>query len=366
MKIVVRVDASPQIGVGHLMRCLTLAHALKKKDVEVTFITRDLSSVLDMTISSHGYELVKMGNERKLDKSAENYGHQLLHARWLGVSWTEDALQTLEYLRDFGRADWLIVDHYALDKRWEEAVSPLVGKILVIDDLADREHACDLLIDQNSYNNYESRYDNLVPTNCLKLLGPRYALLRQEFKVAKNLKKKRDGRISNILVFFGGADVTNETCKVLHVIKKMNICDVTVNVVVGAANPHVAEISFLSSQMSNVKLHIDIDYISELMVNADLSVGASGSATWERCALGLPSILVAIAENQIEIAKSVEYLGIGMYIGTSSEVTQPLIEKTIRYCFENPHKMSEMGMAATALVDADGCFRVLEKMDLTV
>ncbi len=366
MKVAIRVDASSQIGVGHLMRCLTLADALKERKAEVTFITRDLIESLETLVKNHGHRHVKLRNDRHSDNVVERDVMQLAHAHWLPVDWKYDAEQTVACLNRLGQFDWLVVDHYALDAQWENAVETVVQKILVIDDLADRAHSCNLLVDQNSYREYEYRYDNLVPSNCLKLLGASYALLRQEFKSARSSLRKRDGKISNILVFFGGGDATNETCKVLHSIKNIGIDQVAVSVVVGAANPHVTDIRKLSNQMQNVTVHVDIDYISQLMQDADLSIGAAGSATWERCALGLPSILIALAENQIEIAKSVERLGAGIYLGIFSEVTQESIEMAIRYSFEHPQKISEMSRIAAALVDAEGCQRVLKKMETNI
>ena len=199
----------------------------------------------------------------------------LAHAAWLGVPWQQDATETLAALGETQPA-WLIVDHYALDLRWESILRPRVGKIMVIDDLADRPHDCELLLDQNLYQDMETRYDPLVPATCAKLLGPKYALLRPEFAQARKNLRQRDGQVMRILVFFGGVDPTNETAKAIHALASIADRQFAVDVVVGSGNPHKQQIENLCAEHEGFHYHCQVDNMAELMAAADLAIGAGG------------------------------------------------------------------------------------------
>lgn len=213
-----------------------------------------------------------------------------------------------------------MVDSYALDHKWEKFLRPHVNKIMVIDDLANRAHDCDLLLDQNYYRDIEHRYDGLLPLTCRKLLGPEYALLRPEFHQAKKNLRKRDGKIRRILVFFGGSDPSNETKKALQAIKLLNRPEIAVDVVVGAGNPHREEIKQICSEMPNTTYYCQVENMAELMAAADLAIGAGGVTTWERLYLELPTIAIAVAENQVETLEALGEAEMVWYLGIWSEV----------------------------------------------
>ncbi len=200
MKIAIRVDASFQIGTGHFMRCLTLADTLKQRGAEIRFICRYLPDYLQDSLRKSGYEFKLLTSV-----STEVVEGDLVHSSWLGTCQHIDAQDSVHALSD-SKWDWLIVDHYALDAQWESAVRAVSKKILVIDDIADRLHDCDLLLDQNYYANMDSRYKGKVPLYCRLLLGPRYALLRDEFRQLREKVKLRTGPVKRILVFFGGVE----------------------------------------------------------------------------------------------------------------------------------------------------------------
>jgi len=226
MKIFVRADASVQIGTGHVMRCLTLADELRGRDAEIVFVCREFAGNLCGYIEEKGYVVHRLPVS---DAPDQGVGADLKHAAWLGADWQTDGGQVEEIIKRLAAPlDWLIVDHYALDERWEEYLRPYVKKIMVIDDLADRAHDCDLLLDQNFYENLESRYDGLVSAWCKKLLGPKYALLRPEFREARKNLRKRDGHVKRIMIFFGGSDPANETTKALEAIRMLKRPDIAV------------------------------------------------------------------------------------------------------------------------------------------
>ena len=212
------------------MRCLTLAARLKKSEAaDVRFISRDLEGNLHDLIRRRGFELhVLLRHE--FDPTLLGYG------KWLTVPQAVDAAETSEILKALQPVDKLIIDCYAIDAEWERAVRPLVKEIFVIDDLANRKHDCDILLDQNFHVDGAHRYDGLVPPHCELRLGLKYALLREEFYTAKKHLRRRDGNIKNVLVFYGGVDLTNETLKALQALANLDNPKLIVNAVVGTGN----------------------------------------------------------------------------------------------------------------------------------
>ena len=324
MKAVFRVDSSTQIGSGHLMRCLTLAGQLhKEKQAEILFLSRDLPGNLAKLVQEKGYRLALLPRVEE-NTALEGY------AKWLTVTQDEDARECMDVLCEEAPVDMLVVDSYAIDERWESRVRSFVQKIMVIDDLANRKHDCDILLDQNFYLDKDARYHGLVPEHCQLLLGPQHALLREEFYEAKKHLRKRDGEIRNILVFYGGSDLTNETMKALQAIVRLENCSaLTVNVIVGGSNPYKNEVEAICQQYDFFHYYCQVDNIAEFMNAADLALGAGGTTTWERCFLGLPTLVTAIAENQVEICKDCSRAGYIRYLGLSFEVTVQQIYKNL-------------------------------------
>lgn len=314
MNVLFRVDSSGQIGSGHLMRCLTLAGQLKKQGAEIAFICRDLEGNLIELVKKQGYELYLLPRATKEDALTG-------YAAWLTVSQQRDAEETLAIIQKFSVVNRLVIDSYAIDETWEKLLRPYVQEIFVIDDLANRRHDCDVLLDQNYYLDKEHRYDGLVPESCKLLLGPEHALLREEFYEAKKHLRKRDGSIHNILVFYGGSDLTDETTKAIHALIELNLSGVTADVIVGASNRKKDRIRELCSQHEFLHYHEQVSNMAEFMNNADLMLGAGGTTTWERYFLQLPTIVTAIAENQVEICENCASAGVIYYLGKSFDVT---------------------------------------------
>lgn len=355
MRIVFRTDASLQIGSGHVMRCLTLADELRQRGADVSFICREHPGHLCSLIEDKGYPVARLpqaGNG--VTATSEDDGH----AAWLGVAWEEDAVETVAVIEE-SKPEWLIVDHYALDRRWEETLRPYVGRIMVIDDLADRPHDCDLLLDQNLYGEMERRYNNLLSESCKRLLGPRYALLRPEFAAARTGLRQRSGEIKRVLVFFGGVDPTNETVKALQAVAGIRDRQFEVDVIVGGGNPQREEIETLCAADNSFHYHCQVDNMAELMAAADLAVGAGGTATWERCAVGLPSIVTAVADNQKELAETGARNGLHFYMGEALAVSTEQLLTVLRFTLSFPATMQYYSTNCLATVDAKGTGRVV-------
>jgi len=358
--LIVRADASVQIGTGHVMRCLTLADELRGRGAEVVFVCREFDGNLCGYIKEKGYIVHRLpvSNEQKY-----NIEGKLKHAAWLGADWQTDAMQVEEIIKDFNTPpDWLVIDHYALDERWEGYLRPYCKKIMIIDDLADRPHDCDLLLDQNFYKNLESRYDSLVPPGCRKLLGPKYALLRSEFRKARKNLRKRDGHVKRIMIFFGGSDPTNETAKALEAIRILNRPDITVDVVVGAFNPHRKVIEQIASDLPDCTCHFNVEDMAALMAKADLAVGAGGTTVWERCTLALPSMVITVAENQERTITDMAESGYLLFLGRSETVSVNSLYHALEIALQSPWFLTSFARKTQLLVDGRGADRIVQKV----
>ena len=355
--VVIRVDASIQIGSGHVMRCLTLAEGLREQGAEVLFVCRELSGNLNALIAAKGFDLCCL-------PAADSQSAELnwnSHAGWLEVHWQQDAKETKALLKEQAASfDWLIVDHYALDTNWETELGSIVDKIMVIDDLADRPHACELLLDQNFYLDQTGRYKKLVPANCTRLLGPAYALLRSEFPQKRRSLRLRTGAVNNILVFFGGVDATNETAKVVNAIASLERSNITVDVIVGTGNPHRQKIEDLCGQVENTRFHCQASNMAELMANADLAIGGGGTVTWERFCLGLPALVVSVAGNQKAIAEDCGKVGCQIFLGDSDAVDEALFAAALQTVLHSPSLLMSVSAQAIKVVDGKGLNRVIQ------
>jgi UDP-2,4-diacetamido-2,4,6-trideoxy-beta-L-altropyranose hydrolase len=316
MKIAFRVDASSQIGTGHFMRCLTLASALKQREADIRFISRSLTEHFQDMLNEKNIELISIEND--LNPTPVD---DLAHAHWLGMSQQQDAQETLHALS--GQMwDWLIVDHYGLDARWENLCRPLAKKIFVIDDLADRKHNCDLLLDQNLVADKDTRYFGKVPEHCGLLLGPEYALLQPIYAELHNRVPQRNGKIQRILIYFGGADIENLTGLALAAFIQLERPDIHVDVVLGSVCLHAASIKDQIKEYSNIIIHRNLPNLAYLMIQADLAIGACGVTSWERLCLGLPSLVITVAENQRTAAEELHRLGLIQLLGHKDSVDE--------------------------------------------
>jgi UDP-2,4-diacetamido-2,4,6-trideoxy-beta-L-altropyranose hydrolase len=354
LRVVFRTDANQQIGTGHFMRCLTLADELRRSHADIFFVSRALPLHLQQMLSEHGVQYVALP-ENELTQETD----ELPHAAWLTTSQAKDAEQTMAAL-GAGTWDWLVVDHYALDHRFEKPLRSVVQHVMVIDDLADRVHDCDVLLDQNFYLDQAQRYFDKVPSHCKLLLGPSFALLRPEFKAMRDKVQVRTGKVNNILVFFGGVDADNLTGQVLDALIKLNL-GVNVNVVIGQQHPQKEMIRQLCEQHS-YNCHVQTNQMASLMAEADLAIGAGGSSHWERCCLGLPSIAVATAANQIPITDALSQLGGCLSLGDFQNTTVEKIKESLLFFLESSVECEKYSKSAFKLVDGNGVLRVAQEL----
>jgi len=366
MRIAIRTDAASQIGTGHVMRCLTLAEELRQKGADILFICRELPGNIISIIKAHGYSVSQLTLPD--DRQAHNTQSEIqTYENWLGTSLEKDAEETYQVLLKQGNIDWLVVDHYAIEECWENRQRDVVSKILVIDDLADRKHCCDVILDQNYYEHFESRYLELVPDKCLQLLGPEYALLRKEFREVRQKICEHDGSIHKIFVFFGGVDLSNMTGRVLEAITGMDsVDDLSVDVVIGSTNPHRKNIELLCNSSEKFFLHIQVENMARMMANADLCIGSGGTITWERCCLGLPAIAWPVAENQKGLLKDCAKAGL-VYVPDSDNPTAEEIVNHVSALLQNSLLCAHIAHLAKSTIDGRGAIRVantIMKLDI--
>lgn len=355
MNVCIRTDSSIAIGTGHFMRCLTLADALKQRGAQIRFVSRHLPEHLRDMLTAKKYEFIPLSNS-----SIEAISDKSAHAHWLGASQHTDAQASIQALSDH-IWDWLVVDHYALDAQWESALRQTAKNILVIDDIADRQHDCDILLDQNFYADIDTRYTGKVPAHCQLLLGPQYALLRDEFRQLHEQTKPRTGPVKRVLVFLGGVDAGNYTGRIVEALATLGIEELHVDVVIGSQHPSREQIESECVQ-HGFTCHAQTDRMAELMAAADLAIGAGGSASWERCCLGLPTLVVSLAENQIDIAKALDLFGACRYIGSLETASASVMRGAIIDLLNHQSHLEALSEKAYSLVDGLGVDRLCQAL----
>lgn len=362
MQFVFRVDASISIGSGHVMRCLTLALFITNElNGKCYFICREHPGNLIALIREKGFEVFELpyssqGNNVKFHKGVP-------HAAWLAAHWQDDAELCAKVVADVN-PDWLVIDHYALHKEWTDRVACEHTKILVIDDLADRVHRADVLLDQ-SLGRIATDYKQLVPPECEVLVGTQYALLRPEFLDYRDYsiqRKQTSQGVCSLLINLGGVDKDNLTCRILQAIEQSdlpNSCRITV--VMGATAPWVSQVKRLARTLPyDVEVAVNVSDMAARMSQADLAIGAAGSTSWERCCLGLPTLMLVLADNQTEIASHLERAGASSTLNALDLETSLI--SVLSTISADPKVLNAMSKAASALVDGKGVQRLVNSI----
>lgn len=357
MKIVFRADSSIDIGSGHIMRCLTLASYLAEKGHQCYFICREhKGNIIDVIAEKNFpvYSLAQMNDELLNEQ-------KLFHSCWLGASQQTDAKQTISILNSNHIVpDWLVIDHYAIDEDWEVTFynNYPYTKILVIDDLGDRNHQCDLLVDQNLDASKE-KYSSKVPLRTKILAGVEYALLRPEFNFwrEQSLARRKIVEFKEILLNLGGIDKDNMTEQILQALEKANLpSGLHITVVMGKTAPHIEKIQqFVKQSTLNIDVLVNANNMAEIMTSADLAIGAAGSTSWERCCLGLPTLLFVLADNQKKVAQILDENNIAKIVNINN-----IVKILQNFTAFNLHQMS---VKASSLIDGGGVSRISTQME---
>ena len=344
VRVTIRVDASVEIGSGHVMRCVALADALTVRGAECHFLCRRRAGDLLDVISAHGHRVHPLSGRGGSDAATD---------------WSQDAEQSCLVLEAL-QPDWLVVDHYDLGQDWERRVRRNVGKLMAIDDIG-RPHLCDLLLDQNVPNAVHSRYGNAEGSGTLILLGPQFALVRPEFAALRPLAlNRRDGSLQRLLVSMGGSDPGDETSKVLEGLSAIAAQRWSLDIVVGAGNCNRASVEAACARLLNARLHVQTSRMAELMAASDCAITTGGSISWERCCLGLPALVTVVSPDQVPIAEALGASGALLLLGHSSQVTPSDYASALVGI--TAERLLAMSACAAAICDGRGVERVVERM----
>jgi UDP-2,4-diacetamido-2,4,6-trideoxy-beta-L-altropyranose hydrolase len=346
MGVVFRADASVRLGMGHIRRCLELASQLSARGVPVIFVcTEGPGNMIDQIVA-RGVAAAPLYTEAEGPPELGAHG------------WEQDAQRTSAAIAATAfAAHWLVVDQYGLDARWERAMRTHACHIMAIDDLADRPHDCDVLLDQNLTNPRHARYAQLLPRGTRQLLGPQHALVGPEFlqRRAAVLARRR-GQVERMLISMGGTDLSNDTGRALEGVARSRYAGLPLDVVIGAANPHRDALASRCAHLAECELHVQTTRMAELMARADLAITGAGSTTWERCALGLPALAVVQSEDQSAIAQAVADAGGHELLGRAADVQAGDYACALERM--TPAMLLDMSAAAAALCDGRGAERV--------
>lgn len=331
-RILFRADASLEIGIGHITRCLVLAEILEKNFFEIEFIVKNQDGNFVEKILNAGYKVNLISAE----------------------SLEQDREETINLLE---RDDIVIVDHYGIDIGWEKPIRETIKRLIVIDDLGDREHFCDALIDP-TFGDCSKKYEKLVPHQCICLVGERYTMLRDEFIDKKVLNQKRDEIV--VHVFFGGVDFYDYSSKYSKILLQ-HLRESKVILVVGIGYSNVKELRRIKEIYPNrFDWYQNVDNMAKYMLEADIAIGAPGNATWERMALGLPSLYLATNKNQVDILKKLEFLNLAIFLGMANEVSEKQFIETVGGFIVNTDFQESMRKRIRKAIDGGGKDRIVE------
>ncbi|QBG35213.1 UDP-2,4-diacetamido-2,4,6-trideoxy-beta-L-altropyranose hydrolase [Litorilituus sediminis] len=354
MHIAFRVDSSTLIGYGHVMRCLTLAHALAKFGWRISFISKTHLGNINHIITAHGYQLLELAKGWQTVIQQDT-------STWLACTQAQDAEQTINCLKENSPVDCLIVDHYAIDLQWQQLLRPYCKQLMVIDDLANRAFDCDLLLDQ-TLNRTASAYLPLTPEPCQLLLGQDYMLLRDEFAKSRSTAKthrqaaSNNLKASNILISMGGSDPDNLSYTGLLALAKLRqaLPEVSASLVLSSQSKHLEQLKQFCQQHTWCQLITDSNNMAELMLTADIAIGASGATAWERCCLGLPSLLTINADNQNLISKNLAEAGASISLGWHEDIDSEVIYQALYQLVDDKQRYQAMVTACFASCDGQG------------
>ena len=337
MNLLIRADAGLAIGTGHVMRCLALAQAVQDAGGESSFVLAQSTPAIQARLEAEHCEVCSIScSSGSLD----------------------DAHKTIDLAKE-RRADWVVVDGYAFDAEYQRALKKGDVNVLFLDDYGHAgEYAADFVLNQNAHAS-ASVYGSRGPHTRV-LLGPRYAMLRREFRPWRGWKRKISlGR--RVLVTMGGSDPENVAGTVIEALRSMP--DIEATVLVGGSSPHFERLAQATSQFGSwLSLQKNTAKIAEWMTWADVAIAAAGSTCWEMCLLQLPMVLIDVAENQKPIARGLEALGAAIHLGSARDVTPEKIATRVAGLLASETERSQLSERCGKLVDGLGAERVLGEL----
>jgi len=335
--LIVRADASIEMGTGHLMRCLALAQVWQDTGGHVTFLVATETPVLEARLRSEGMEVVHLPAQ---------------------PGSTDDAIQTADLARQIG-ADWVVVDGYHFSGDYQRVIKDYGLHLLFIDDIGHAEHYyADFVMNQNIHA-HEGLYKNKEPYTRL-LLGTRYVLLRREFLKWRGWKREIPEVARKVLVTMGGSDPDNVTLKVIRALQQVDVDGLEAIVVVGGGNPHYEELqSAVQDSRFPIRLEGNVTNMPDLMAWADVAVSGGGSTCWELAFMGLPLLVLVLAENQERSAVCLTAVNVAVNLGWYAHCTTERIINALQKLWFSPERRHEMSRKGKALTDGKGCVRVV-------
>lgn len=351
-EIAIRCDYSPLIGSGHFFRCLTLANKFEELGKRVVFASAnpDPRSIFSVDFP---YAWVQL----KSDTVTPNIVDDCSHAHFRVFTQEQDAALFADAFTG-SYFEWIIVDHYGLDRKWHEACRSLTSGICVIDDLADRHHDCDILIDQTRVGASINIYADKVPSHCKMCIGPQYALLQPEYSKrhsSRHIRKK----VKHVLIFFGGADLKGMTKKCIEVINDPLFDDIKFTVITGALSAH----TFESMTKPNITIEHHVRDIVALLDEVDIAIGSCGTHSFERACLGVPAICIPVAENQFNIYAMLKSLGAILAVDYDCPNAIGQIKNHLSVLIENPSLIEKISSKAYDLTDGYGVEKITNMMN---
>jgi len=339
--LLIRVDSSVDIGAGHIMRCLALAEAWHDFGGRVIFVVAKGAPEIETRLKSEGIEVFCLKTQA---------GGQ------------DDASQTTRLALKKG-ACWIVVDGYHFGAEYQKNIKNSGLHLLFIDDYGHAGYYyADIILNHNAYAS-ESLYVNRSPSTKL-LLGNRYALLRRDFLKWREYGRETLDVAHKVLVTMGGTDPHNVTLKVIRALQQIKVAKIEAVVVVGEFNQHYDELRTAAKDPRlSIRFESSTSNMSELMAWADVAVSAAGVTSLELAFMGIPNILLILADNQRLVAEYMNKVGAAINLGWHQDVSSDKIAEALTKLLADANMRREMAQRGRELVDGDGAVRVLMHMD---
>ncbi len=345
--ILIRTDADTDIGSGHCMRCLALAQTLDRHGVDISFVMSFPSDAVIRRLTSERMNVIPTTFQRGSKADAE---------------------AVIKLFRTIGAAG-IILDGYTFNTPYQKYLRDAGVSFLFIDDMGYGNHYyADFIVNQNLHA-HQDMYRNREPETVL-LLGTRYTLLRNEFLRLNNKNGKTPAAVTNVLVTLGGSDPNNVTLKVIRALKTIRHLSLSVKIIAGMSNPHIESLKIAIDSIGSTaeesyptENHVmeilkNADNMPLMMTGADIAVSAGGSTCWELAYMGLPALLIVVADNQIPIADSLQKKGIARNLGWHGNLTDNDVARGLCHMIDSQSERQRMGLRGKQLIDGNGANRI--------